>query len=245
MAKCPHCGSLRFRYELRSAGSSSRSRYYSTGFGSNLIVPAGLKRRKSQSRHKSVGICPDCGHVEEKHGVGCTPVVLCFLAFAVFCALISGGANPTPKANNNTIWRDSYTPLELFDFYIDGAEIVLKEYRGDEQNVNIAPAYNFEGVEYPVVALEGTFALDRVRSVIVPESVTAIAHNAFNSCGVEYLYLPKSLTDFTGWTYFHGVQKIYYGGSESDWAALYTGERSRLDVVQIVYNADPQALPEG
>ena len=132
--------------------------------------------------------------------------------------------------------------MTAFDYYIDGAGIVLKEYHGDETRVNIAQTYNVDGVELPVLALDGTFVLQQVRSVIVPESVTAIGHNTFNSCGVKYLYLPVSLEDFTGWGYFHDVDKIYYGGSESEWADLYTGERSRLDVVQIIFNADLQSL---
>ena len=105
MAKCPRCGSLRFRYELRSAGSSAKSRYYSTGFGSNLLVPAGLKHRKSQIRHKSVGICPDCGHIEEKGSKGCMSYVsfflLCFLAFVIINALAIKGEDPAHVTEQN------------------------------------------------------------------------------------------------------------------------------------------------
>ena len=68
-------------------------------------------------------------------------------------------------------------------------------------------------------------------------------NNTFNSCGVEYIYLPKSLVSAgTGWPfydYFHDVKKIYFGGSEEEWYELTGGaERSDIDVVEIIYDAN-------
>lgn len=83
MAKCPRCGSLKFRYELRAAGTRSKSNYYRTGFGDNWIIPAGQKTYKSQRKQKSVGFCPDCGYIEEKQERGCLFYLLCLLFFPI------------------------------------------------------------------------------------------------------------------------------------------------------------------
>lgn len=273
MANCPRCGSLKFRYELRAAGTRSTSNYYRTGFGDNWIVPAGQKTYKSRRKQKSVGFCPDCGYVEEKQERGCLFYLLCLLFFpislsvwfyrtdlirldkkwkaliiAALWAILVICAATAPETDtsyeSDSTWSAAYTDLSDFDYYIDGDGIVLKDYTGGKRKVNIAPEYDVDGEILPVIALDGTFALKSIDSIIIPESVTSIASNTFNSCGVEYLYLPAALSDFTGWSYFHDVQKIYYGGSEADWALLYTGDRSRLDVVQIVFDSDPHELME-
>lgn len=81
MANCPKCGSPKFRYELRSAGTKSSSSYYRTGVKNSWFLPAGEKTRKSERMQKAVGICPDCGYVEDKQqdqqiGLGCLALVV-------------------------------------------------------------------------------------------------------------------------------------------------------------------------
>lgn len=81
MAICPNCGSDKFRYELRSAGTRSKSNYYRTGVDDSWIVPAGQKTYKSQRKDKTVGFCPDCGHIEDKQAQQKSGwyYVLCFM----------------------------------------------------------------------------------------------------------------------------------------------------------------------
>jgi len=266
MAICPKCGSDKFHYELRSAGTRSKSNYYKTGFDDNWIIPAGQKTYNSERKQKAVGFCPNCGYVEEKQEKGCLYYLLCLIFFPIslsvwfyktdlfqldkkwraliiavcwlpliVSAILSPGTDV--NAEPESLWSAEYTELSCFDYYIDGNKIVLKDYNGSDKKIRIAPSYNVDGEIFQVVALDGTFALTSVDSVIVPESVTTIASNTFNSCGIKYLFLPGSLIDFTGWNYFHDVQAIYYGGTEEDWHALYTRERSDLDVVRIIYDA--------
>ena len=71
-----------------------------------------------------------------------------------------------------------------------------------------------------VVSLDTTFALDSVISVVVPEGVRSMSNNVFNSCGLKFVYLPSTLTDFNGWDYFHELKKLYYGGTEDQWKNL-------------------------
>ena len=66
MAVCPKCGSDKFHYELRSAGSQAKTNYYRTGVKDSWLVPAGRKKRNSDLKQKTVGFCPDCGYMTDK-----------------------------------------------------------------------------------------------------------------------------------------------------------------------------------
>lgn len=284
MKCCPRCGSPRFHYEIRSAGTNSTTNYYRTGSRRSWLFPSGIRTYNSQHKHKSVGICPECGYREEIIEKGCLYYLICLIFFPIslsiwFCntklirlnkkwrllfvasiwaiVILSCNLHNARNANNAdtvktenvsevamSVWSDEYADLSDFKYYIDSDMITLKSYEGKARKIKIAPSYDIDGVEMPVVALDRAFALDKVESVIVPEGVTSIAYNAFNSCGVKYLYIPSTLTDFTGWNYFHDVEKIYYGGTQEDWDALYTGDRSQLDVVQVICDADVNNLPD-
>lgn len=143
---------------------------------------------------------------------------------------------------SKSIWASSYADLNDFEYYIDGNEIYIKDYRGNSKKVRINSSYNVDGTIMNVVSFDGTFALDSVISVIIPDGTRHMSNNVFNSCGIEYVYLPASLEEFKGWSYFHNVEKIYYGGTEEQWSNLCTVDRSRLDVVQVICNADPNDL---
>lgn len=85
MAKCPRCGRSHFRYELRSAGTRSKSNYYRTGIKNSWFIPAGQKSRNSQRDQKSIGICPDCGYIEEQKEKGC----IYYLLYLLFLPIIA------------------------------------------------------------------------------------------------------------------------------------------------------------
>lgn len=143
---------------------------------------------------------------------------------------------------SSSIWASSYAELNDFEYYIDGNEIYIKDYRGNSKKVRINSSYSVDGTPMNVVSFDGTFALDSVISVIIPDGTRHMSNNVFNSCGIEYVYLPASLEEFKGWSYFHNVEKIYYGGTEEQWSNFCTVDRSRLDVVQIICNTDPNDL---
>lgn len=142
----------------------------------------------------------------------------------------------------NSIWAGSYSSLDDFEYYIDGNEIHIKDYVGNKRKVRINSSYDVDGTTMNVVSFDGTFALENVSSVIIPDGTQSMSNNVFNSCGVKYVYLPASLTQFDGWSYFHNAEKIYYGGTEEQWESLCTVDRSRIDVVQIICNANPNNL---
>ena len=104
MAICPNCGSDKFRYELRSAGTRSKSNYYRTGGDDSWIIPAGQKTYKSQRKDKAVGFCPDCGYIEDKQTQQKSGwfYLLCFLFFPI---TLSVWFYKTDRINLDRKWR--------------------------------------------------------------------------------------------------------------------------------------------
>ncbi|MBQ6385888.1 MAG: hypothetical protein IJJ38_06945 [Lachnospiraceae bacterium] len=149
------------------------------------------------------------------------------------------------SSESNSVWAKEPTDISEFDYYLDGEEIYIKSYNGKNKKVRISPTYTIDEKEYHVAALvDGTFALENIDSVIVPEGTRSVEGNTFNSCGVRFVYLPASLTEVPQnfWGYFHKVQKIYYGGTEEQWRQICQVDRSDLDVVEIVYEANGEEL---
>ena len=189
----------------------------------------------------------------KKKNMGCGTFIVIIIIIG-FLSAIFGDDDETDTAKtdttetgdiatteNESIWAENYTSIDDFDYYIDGDSLYLKDYNGKEKKVSIASSYEIEGVEYNVVALkEGTFALHSVDSVIIPEGVVSVENNTFNSCGIEYVYLPSTLEEInsTFLRYFHDVEKIYYGGTEEQWNSLVTCDREDIDVKQIIYEAN-------
>ena len=244
MAQCPNCGGKRFKYELRSAGSRSKTNYYRTGVKSSWIIPAGQRTNSSQRNQKSVGICPDCGYVLDKEAqmnanIGAVIVIAILLLLGY--RYLKEQRQERDVANEN-VWPSAYTSLDDFKYYIENGEIHLKDYKGKSDKVRIAGTYIVNGKSCTVVELDSTFALDNVISVVVPEGVREMSINVFNSCGIKYVYLPSTLKEWNGWNYFHDMKKIYYGGSETQWKSLYDGKREDIDVEEIIFDTDESSL---
>ena len=178
-----------------------------------------------------------------------------FMTIILIIGLIGGDntssdfkAVDSKTANNDSVWASEPTAIESFKYYIDGEYVYLESYIGTDKKVWIGSEYVIEGKTYKLgTKLQGLFALRKVTSVIIPEGVTEVKDNIFNSCGVEYIYLPKSLkasdSFYPFYKYFHNVKKVYFGGSESDWKELTKGEdRSKIDAIEIIYDAKADDL---
>ncbi len=251
MARCPNCGGNHYKYSLRSAGTTSRTNYYRTGTKNSLLFPSTTRTHRSQRLQKSVAVCADCGYVSG--GMTGSNLKFMLLVFVVALAFfypryLSHQAEKEEEKKRElteSIWASTYTPLESFNYKIRDGKICLTSYNG-EKRVKIAASYNVNGKVLPVVELDGTFALDNIKSVIVPNGVTKMSNNVFNSCGVDYVYLPASLTEFKGWSYFHDLEQLYYGGSEEQFKALYNNDKdpdlSKIDAKEIIFNADITSL---
>lgn len=161
------------------------------------------------------------------------PVLKIALIVALWAGVILVGS--LSGSGSRAVWAAEHTPLEDFEYNVVGENITLVKYTGSRKTINIAPEYEVDGKTLHVTMLEGLFALKRISSAIIPEGVTSIKSNAFNSCGVKYLYLPSTLTDFDGWSYFHNVDTLYYGGTEEQWNVLYKGTDAGIE--RVVFNA--------
>ena len=171
-------------------------------------------------------------------------VILVFVIIIFVVIGIIRGKKDTSKST----WSEKDTPISKFEYYLEGDYVYLKKYKGRDKKVKIGTSYKVNGKTYQVAPeIKGLFALKSVTSVILPEGITTMPNNTFNSCGVKYIYIPKTLQPgekgYGFYDYFHDVEKIYYGGSEEEWGILtHNKPRSDIDVKEIVYNAKIEDL---
>ena len=251
--RCPNCGSTATRITSRVDGVSRDS---GAAFQRSFIMPnhrfTTYGHSDSKIKRSRIAVCQQCGFDYEyitadviQHAKKSAIVSLIVVAVISFFGMIAGVAIADSKddtasgAQSAGVWSEEYTPLDDFKYYVDNINTVtLTDYKGSDTKINIAPSYMVDGKKMYVVSLDSTFALDRITSAIIPETVTQISDNAFNSCGIKYLYLPASVKDFSGWSYFHDGEKLYYGGSEQQWQSFFNAKRSDLDFKQIICNAN-------
>ena len=184
---------------------------------------------------------------KKKKGLGCGTLILIFLLLGALGSCVGGksdNSSSSSEEENKSVWAEKVTPIDNFEYYIDGDEIYLKDYNGYDKKIRIASTYTIEDATYNVVSLDATFALERVNSVIVPEGVRAVSNNVFNSSGIEFVYIPSTLEEINTsfLSYFHDVEKIYYGGSEELWNEKVDCERGDIDAKQIIFDANPDDL---
>ena len=147
MPKCPNCGSSRFHYELRSAGTTSTTRYYRTGIKKSWLIPSGRRSYSSKRNQVTVGICPDCGYTDRQQsqgGNGCATIIGIIIIIAIASGLFRSCSNTGLDTSSpgqtasvasetqsvNQIWATEYTPITDFKYYIDHDQITSKITRG-------------------------------------------------------------------------------------------------------------------
>jgi len=247
---CPNCGSQDVRIENRVDSISSTG---GAAVQRSLLLPNHRVTLQGQSgttiNRSRFAKCQKCGFdypywtADEIQSLKRRTKIKTVLLLIPLCVLtlmlIVAILRPEQHTDSKSVWSAEYTPLDDFKYYVDNINtITLTDYKGGSTKINIAPSYMVDGKKMYVVSLDSTFALDRITSAIIPETVTRISDNAFNSCGIKYLYLPASVKDFSGWSYFHDGEKLYYGGSEQQWQSFFNAKRSDLDFKQIICNAN-------
>ena len=110
MANCPKCGSL-LKYELRSAGTTTKTKYYRTGVKKSWITPAGLKNTKSQRKTYVDSYCPKCGYhppvKTQKSGFKYIWIIIGLIILLGFIGNVMNGN----KTSNNTASQATATPV--------------------------------------------------------------------------------------------------------------------------------------
>lgn len=138
--------------------------------------------------------------------------------------------NNNNKDTSISVWADEPTDLKYFTYKKNPNDntITISSYDGYDSKVWISPTYNINDVEYTVTKFEGSvfFCNDNITSVILPEGLTYMENNTFNSCSnIKYLYLPSTLEPLeSGYTLFDYIddvlEEVYYGGTNEQWRYL-------------------------
>ena len=100
-------------------------------------------------------------------------------------------------------WASRFTPINNFRYSLnkEKKEITLIRYIGDLTKVMLSPVYTIDGVDYSLVSLGDNacfFGKTSITSVYIPEGVTYMSDNCFNSCAsLKYLYIPTTMESVT------------------------------------------------
>lgn len=129
--------------------------------------------------------------------------------------------NSDTNTNENGI-----TPLQDFDYIINGTTLVLNKYKGENSIINIANEYEVDGTTYKIDNVEGSMFLGMsVKTVIFSDGIQGISHAFFNSSKVEKIYIPTSFTNIYDDTLAYisrSLTDIYYGGTQEQWNQIFT-----------------------
>lgn len=142
---------------------------------------------------------------------------------------------------DGTIWSNIETPLSQFEYYANGNDLYITKHIGESQKIKIAQEYDGK----KVVGIEDAifFSSDAV-SVIIPEGVTKMEDTVFNSCDIEYMYLPSTLQNINEkfWGYMHDIKELYYGGTQEQWNEICNIPRGELEASEMYCDVTIEAL---
>lgn len=142
---------------------------------------------------------------------------------------------------DGTIWANIETPLSQFEYYANGNDLYITKHIGESQKIKIAQEYDGK----KVVGIEdATFFSSDAVSVIIPEGVTKMEDTVFNSCDIEYMYLPSTLQNINEkfWGYMHDIKELYYGGTQEQWNEICNIPRGELEASEMYCNVTIEAL---
>ena len=98
--KCPQFGSTNIRFDMRPAGTKSKSNYYRTGIKDSWILPVGQKTYKSNRRYKTMCLCQNCGNLWERKDPAvkaALKVVLLLCCAVIYLSMIAASFSKDPE----------------------------------------------------------------------------------------------------------------------------------------------------
>lgn len=147
------------------------------------------------------------------------------VALTLLATLLLSGCGNSSKTSPQTI----DTQIEDFKYSIDNSgNLSLEEYSGKNSTLKIESSYDVNGTTYPVTNLNnfqigiGNRTID---TFIISSGITEINNSIFNSCKVNKIYFPKSLSIIYDDTLAYLSEDkidIYYEGTEDDWNNIFT-----------------------
>ena len=153
--------------------------------------------------------------------------LLCSLfAYPVYADGGVVGIEPTINADGTSVIED----LLGFDYDIRGDEIVINRYRGNAKVLIIYGYYTIDGYTYKTNLEECEMGISNsVKAVVFEEGIETLSHAFFNTCSVQKVYFPLSMTAVEDGTlsYLHPDKneeyiQIYYEGTQEQWSQIFT-----------------------
>lgn len=140
---------------------------------------------------------------------------------------------------------DTYGSINDFRYEISDNEVSLKSYAGKEEVLEIKTSYIINDIEYKTDLSDFQIGIgnSKVKTLILDDGFTQVQNAIFNSCDVEKIYFPKSMTNVYDYTlaYLHPDDgqtiKIYYEGTQDEWLSIFT-EYKRTDVDDAEWGAE-------
>ncbi|WP_026665676.1 hypothetical protein [Butyrivibrio sp. FC2001] len=269
-ARCPQCGSFNTEFRREFTGSNATIKRYNYHSKHSYFLAAGNKKINRIRDHETIGFCKNCGHTwtpqapqrpESSGGKFLKAVGLITILGFIFLVSVAlsiniendkenalekkVGTSVTTTANNIGPTQElSLDDLEYEIHYDD--ELWLTKYTGHTDKVSFPEYYNIDGNDKMYIrSFVGTFKGIPVKSVIIPPRTKRIIGGTFSDSGIEYLYIPKTVVTFDGWSELTNIKKIYYAGSKKQFKKLFAGidPENYFNENIIVYNAKESDMP--
>ena len=239
--KCSKCDSEDIIIQSIQTGTKTESKTYGNTI-SSITHPI----------TKQVAICQKCGNswdyisadeVFAQKKAARTRIALFGVLFAislVFSFWIFGGNNNDGNEDeelkteaNATVIEE--TTIDDFSYDLDSTRVVLDEYNGNAELLEIESEYYINGRSYLTDLSDFQVGARSVNTLILDEGILNINTSIFNGSNVENIYFPKSIElvyDYT-LSYLHPDEeekvKVYYAGTEEEWNQIFT-EYQRTNV---------------
>lgn len=126
---------------------------------------------------------------------------------------------------------EKYGTINDFDYDTEGNFVKLHGYDGKCKILEILPSYNIDGADYTTDLSDFQIGIGNsyVESVIFQEGIAEINDATFNSCDVQKVFFPKSMSNVTDKALSYLSPKedgdliqIYYAGTQDDWGNIFT-----------------------
>jgi hypothetical protein len=181
--------------------------------------------------------------------------IILILIVILFVICIIGVLSSKPTQNNSTN-KDTVSnakkepvtgievekenaPAEDFFYTLTDVTIILESCNTHKSTLVIYPTYTVDGKEYKTDLSQFQVGIgdNSVDTLIISEGITEVKTSIFNSCDVQRVYFPKSITNVYDYTlsYLHpkgkgGKIEIYYGGTQDEWLNIFTEyKRTRVE----------------
>lgn len=136
--------------------------------------------------------------------------------------------NGIPSDNVITV-KANEIDIEHFDYDIKDDLIILKEYNGESETLEIKSSYTIDGISYKTDLSEFQVSNRKVLAIIFDDGIEEIKVSIFNgSGGINKIFFPNSINVIYDYTlaYLHPEEgnkvQIYYAGTESEWNKVFT-----------------------